>query len=305
MPRPRIPSLNWLRVFEAAARAESFARAAQALNMSPPAVSQQIKALEAYLGRDLFTRGARQVTLTEAGLAFLPAVAQSLHTVELAAENLFDTPRREPLVVQASQMFGCSWLAPRLAGFRALEPDVQLTLTSGIASEDFLRPGPDLRITFGQPQALSEDGDALFGEILYPVSTPEIATEIRSAHDLARWPLIEIAIHRANWLTLLPPDGPDPQFLYTDTSVNAFALAASGQGIALARAPASDTLQAVYDLVPCLTGLSVGGVQSYALVYPARSALSRAALAFRTWLLAEADGMRGDGRISKPSTATE
>lgn len=287
MSRPRIPSLNWLRVFEAAARAESFARAADVLNMSAPAVSQQIKALEAHLGRQLFTRGPRQVTLTEAGQAFLPAVAQSLHSVELAAENLFGAPRRETLMVQASQMFACGWLAPRLARFRALEPEVQLTLTSGIANEDFLRPGPDLRITFGQPQDPREDGDALFGEVIYPVAKPETAARIAAVEDLTQWPLIEIATHRANWFTLLPRDRPGQRFLYTDTSSNAFAMAASGQGIALARAPASDALQALYGLVPCLPGLSVSGVQSYALVYPARSALSRAAQAFRGWLLSE------------------
>ena len=75
----RIPSLNWLRVFEAAARAGSFARAAETLNISPPAVGQQIRALEDHLGRALFERGPQSVMLTEAGRAYLPAGAQALH----------------------------------------------------------------------------------------------------------------------------------------------------------------------------------------------------------------------------------
>jgi len=80
--RRSIPSLNWLRVFEAAARGESFARAAELLNMSTSAVSQQIKALETHFGTALFKRGPKHVELTDAAHAFLPVVRQSLSTVE-------------------------------------------------------------------------------------------------------------------------------------------------------------------------------------------------------------------------------
>ena len=85
----RIPSLNWLRVFEAAARTQSFARAAEQLNMSAAAVSQQVKALEGHLGSALFQRHAHAVSLTEAGRAYLPSVQQSLLMLGNATDGLF------------------------------------------------------------------------------------------------------------------------------------------------------------------------------------------------------------------------
>ena len=110
MSLSRIPSLNWLRVFEAAARTQSFVRAAELLNMSPPAVSQQIKSLETYLGRELFERGAHSVRLTPAGDAFLPSVQQALLSVESAAAGLFGTRAETTIHVQATLVLAAGWL---------------------------------------------------------------------------------------------------------------------------------------------------------------------------------------------------
>ncbi|MCP4818698.1 MAG: LysR family transcriptional regulator, partial [Shimia sp.] len=101
----RIPSLNWLRVFEAAARTESFARAAAQLNMSPAAVSQQVKSLEERLGAPLFVRKAHSVQLTDAGRAYLPPVQQSLMTLEEATEGLFGRTREEALYLNCVLIF--------------------------------------------------------------------------------------------------------------------------------------------------------------------------------------------------------
>ena len=283
----RIPSLNWLRVFEAAARTGSFSRAAQDLNMSAAAVSQQIKALEGHLKKALFVRGASHVTLTGEGKAYLPVVAQSLHAVEIATGNLFGDRARPVLTVQCSLMLATGWLARRLPAFRATHPEIQLTLATAVHQDEFRRMAADLTITFGLPPARSDDTDLLFGERLYPVAPPQIAETIEAPGDLAKWPLIEIASHRANWFAVLPADGPEPRFIYTDNTVTAFSLA-SGGAIALARAPASDGLQDHFGLVRCLPGHTREGTQSYQLVYPARSSLSKAATAFRTWLLDQA-----------------
>ena len=275
-------------MFEAAARTQSFARAAESLNMSAPAVSQQIRALETALGRPLFRRGPHSVALTPEGQALLPATSQALHMLEIATENVFGSPERAPLSVQGSLMMATSWLSARLPGFHAQAPGVNLTLTTGLETEDFIRSSADLKITFGQPQGIGEDGDPLFGEILYPVAPPGLADQIAEPGDLARFPLIEITGHRASWASLLPQGGRDPAMIHTDTTLMAFALAARGLGIALARSPASDAAEALYGLVPVLPGLSVKGVQAYALVYPDRARLSRAARSFREWLLDEA-----------------
>lgn len=292
MSLSRIPSLNWLRVFETAARFESFARAAEVLNMSPPAVSQQIRALEGYLRRDLFERGARSVRLTEAGRAFLPAVAQALHSVETTAASLFGDPQGQPLTVRVSLMLTCGWLAPRLPRFHAAHPEVRLTLSSGLHEEDFQRRGADLQITFGMPPGPGEEGDPLFGEKFYPVARPDVAAAIGSVGDLARWNLYEIVTLRTNWLQILALAGEGSaaalRLRHVDSSLIAFAMAGGGAGVALARAPATDALERLHGLVPCLPGFAMKGAQAYHLVYPARTGLGRAARAFRDWLLAEA-----------------
>lgn len=288
----RIPSLNWLRVFEAAARTGSFARAGEILAMSAPAVSQQIKALETHLGRALFHRGPRSVELTEVGRAFLPSVAQSLHAVELASANLFGDRDRAVLRLQVSLLFGAGWLAARLPHFEADHPEIQVNLLTGINDNDFSLADADLSVQFGKPAQPGEDSDPLFGETLYPVAPPAVAQAIRSPEDLLDWPLIEIATHRANWFDLLPRDSRTPRLTYTDNSLTAYALAGSG-AVALARAPASDGLPERFGLQPCLPDLSIRGVQHYTLVYPARSRLSRSAQTFRTWLLAEVEADAG------------
>lgn len=268
----RIPSLNWLRVFEAAARTESFVRAADQLGMSPPAVSQQIKSLESYLGKPLFERGPRSVTLTDAGRAFLPAVQQSFQSVETTAAALFGRPSNEGLTVQASLILACSWLSSRLAKFRDSHPEVQLQLMTGNDIEEFRRSDADLRIVFGSGPEFGEEGDRLFGEWLYPVATPEIAAGIQSVQDLLQHRLIEIATHRTGWFQVLqaisPPDGAAGEAVvgirgervdmaaadicFADTTQLSLALAAEGYGIALARAPATDRLVHLYGLAPCV-----------------------------------------------------
>lgn len=284
----KIPSLNWIRVFEAAARTDSFAKAGEILNMSPSAVSQQIKALEGYLERPLFTRGPKSVALTEAGATFLPVVVQSLNAVETAAAGLFGDRDHQTLTVLSTLLLANGWLARRLPRFRAAHPEIQLTLLTAIYQEDTVRVA-DLTISFGVPPRKSEESDTLFGERLYPVAPPEIARQIRSAHDLARWPLIEVATHRANWFAHLPDPAPEARFIYTDNSTTAYALAASEGAIALARDPASEGLPERHGLVPCLTGAEMDGVQFYSLIYPAQSALSAAARSFRTWLQQEVE----------------
>lgn len=287
----RIPSLNWLRVFEAAARFQHFARAAEVLNMSPPAVSQQIRALEQALGRQLFERGPHSVRLTEAGRAFLPAVARALNDIEVSATGLFGLPGGGSVSLRVSSMMAESWLAPRLVWFELRHPGIRLLLGTALYDEEFARHGADLRVTFGTPPGPGEDGDRLFGETIFPVARPEIASEIAAPEHMARHRLIEISTHRANWQLVLSRAGvaaeTPTRITYTDTTSVAFAMAASGYGLALARAPATDGLQQAHGLVPCLDGFLVPGLQHYHLVYPSRAGLTRAAATFREWLLTQ------------------
>ncbi|WP_108854799.1 LysR family transcriptional regulator [Albidovulum aquaemixtae] len=288
MERPRIPSLNWLRVFEAAARTESFARAAAELNMSAPAVSQQVKALEGHLGMPLFIRHAHAVRLTEAGRAYLPSVQMSLVSLESSTQGLFGRAREERLYVQAVLIFAQGILAPLYGDFTARHPDIALNLTTGNATEDFAHAFADLKIVFGAPSAHGPAHDRLIGEVLYPVARPDIAERIGTPADLLAHPLLEVATHRAGWphvFSHLKMLGAGARFVMVDSTVMAAALAGSGAGIALARAPASNPVVAAQGLVPCLPGVSVPGLEHYHLVYPEAATLRRPARVFRDWLL--------------------
>ncbi|WP_170384376.1 LysR family transcriptional regulator [Ruegeria atlantica] len=284
----RIPSLNWLRVFEAAARTESFARAAVQLNMSAAAVSQQVKALEARLGTPLFHRHAHAVTLTEAGRAYLPSVQQSLLMLETATTGLFGETREQRLFVQSVLLYAHGVLASGLPGFQVANPQISLSLMTGNLVSDFANQFTDLQIVFGNPALFNAEGDLLMREHLYPVAPPEIAEQINHPPDLFQFPLIEVSTHRASWPllfeTLRLPTG-QARYFFADNSLMAAELSASGGGIALARAPASNRIMELSGLVPCLPGFQIDGQEAYHLAYPSRKALRPPARAFRDWLL--------------------
>ncbi|WP_343561117.1 LysR family transcriptional regulator [Kiloniella sp. b19] len=286
----RIPSLNWLRVFETAALTESFAQAARLLNMSPPAVSQQIKALEQSLGKDLFIRKAQRVLLTDEGRAFLPVVRQSLSSIEATASALFGPEEREVLVIKVLFLMGCSWMAEKAARFEEEYPRIKLQLLTGNIPEDFARSGPDLQIAFGSATDFPEQAEQLFRERLIPVALPEIARNIKSVEDFFSYRLIEVSEHHSSWMQLLS-DRLESDFYgtlsFTDNTVTALSLAGAGFGVALARAPISDRLVALNGLVPCLPGLDVLGRQHYYLFAPQGPVIKSAALVFRDWFLRE------------------
>lgn len=300
----RIPSLNWLRVFEAAARTESFARAAELLNMSPPAVSQQIKALEGHLGRPLFVRGAKQVTLTDAGLAFLPIVNQSLASLETSAAAIFGARETQQLKLQVVTILAANWLPQRLASFEAQHPDIRLQITTGNAIQDFRNNDAHLQIGFGSATDFPQSAERLFGEQITPVARPDIAKAIRTPDDFLHHHLIEVATHRSGWFQLLQTrisgDLRSADFHMVDNTVIALGLAEAGQGVALARAPATDRLVEAYGLVPCLEDFSARGLQHYYLFHPATAEPPPAADAFRVWLMEEVAAMRRSGGAATP-----
>lgn len=291
MPYRRIPSLNWLRVFEAAARSESFTRAGETLNMSAAAVSQQIKALESHLGTQLFDRGPRSVTLTGAGKTFLPVVRQSLLSVETTAASLFGHDRYAPVTVEATLIFASSWLAEHLPGFQAANPNIQTHVMGTYFDADIHREGIDLSIAYGGTAQSEGDSDLLFGERIYPVALAEAASAVMTPADLLEHRLLEISTHRTSWLRLLEAtpdiDLSKAEFCFTDSSVVALAMAAAGHGIGLARAPATDFLERLHGLQRCLPDLEVESGQAYFLMSRNAAALSPAAKQFRTWLLDE------------------
>jgi len=287
MSKMRLPPLNWLRVFEAAARHESFAGAARELNMSAPGVSQQIRGLETHLGRPLFERHAHRVGLTSEGRAFFPSVQNALRSVELSTNTIFGATTQTIVTVQAILIFALYWLAPRLDEFETTHPGIRIQLATGNEPEDFYRSLPDFRIVFGSGPWLLQEADLLFGERLYPVAVPRLAAQIQSAPDLLEHPLIEIATHRAGWAQYF--EGTGSQMLdvtdltYVDNTAVAFALAGAGNSIALARQPVTDIALEKSGLARCLSN-SIEGRDTYHLVHDGAETLTPAARAFRSWL---------------------
>jgi len=284
-----IPSLNWLRVFEAAARMENFARAGLLLNMSTSAVSQQVKALESHLGEALFKRGARHVELTDAGHAFLPTVRQSLASIEEAATSLFGADRDNTLTLQADLNLTLSWLTDRLPEFSRRHPQVQLHLNGVYHDVDYQRPGYELRILFGPVHRSWGQCDRLYDEVIYPVASPAIADSIHSAADFLQHRLIQISTHQINWNQVLQAVAIDSvplrRLCFTDSTQVSLNLAAAGYGIALARAPTTDRLVDRLGLKRCRLCPALKSTEAYYLSYRNRESLSGAAVLFRDWLL--------------------
>lgn len=284
----RVPSLNWLQVFEAAARAESFARAAEQLNMSAAAVSQQVRSLEEKLGAPLFERHAHSVQLTEAGRAYLPPVQQALMTLEEATEGIFGQSREQGLYLQCVLIFAHGILARGLKDFEAQHPGVSVMLSTGNSARDLQSGFSDLKIIFGNPHAYGAESDRIMGEWLFPVALPEIAAQISQPGDLLQWPLIEVGTHRSGWRQVLEEARVRPgagRMVFADSTIMAMSMAREGRGIALARAPASDGEMRGAGLQPCLEGFRVRGSQAYHLIYEDLRGLRKPARQFRDWLL--------------------
>ncbi|RVT82217.1 transcriptional regulator GcvA [Rhodobacteraceae bacterium CCMM004] len=239
----RLPPLTALRAFDAAARHMSFAKAAAELNVTPGALSFQIKSLEEHLGQPLFRRLNRAVELTAAGRALAPGAAAGFETLNAAWRAARRTANSRALTVTAGPAFTAKWLAPRLFAFAQAHPDIELRFVASLRIMDFERDEVDLAIRFGQSHDDGLFSRPILREIVLPVMAPELAGEIRTPEDLARAPLIEQtdilfldppidwpAWFRAAGLT--PPVPSGPRFSQADHALDA---AAAGAGVALAR----------------------------------------------------------------------
>lgn len=291
MATPRIPSLNWIRVFDAAAQTQSFSAAARLLNISASAVSQQIASLEQFLGEELFVRHPRSVTLTEAGYQFLPPVRAALVALESNVTTIFAKDDRQRLSIEASTMFSTSWLAPRVSRFLQIAPDVDLSIKGADGDAAERSDKMDIIVRFGPAESQSEDGLLLFGEHIFPVAIPEIAETISAPEDLLRHTLIDIPGHILTWPYVLASLGieGDLDLRRARASISdiAFAMAGAGGGLALARRPATEGLETAYGLVPCLGAAETVSGASFCAHLTEMGRRNPAAARFMTWLASE------------------
>lgn len=145
----KLPHLNWVRAFEAASRHCSFTRAAEELNLTPAAVSQQIKLLEQQVGEPLFRRLPRGVALTDMGHAYAQPVHKAFAEMQSATADLFGASRSRTIRVQASISFAALVLAPRLNAFFALHPDINVRLTTAVWTDHFDDDAVDVEVRYG------------------------------------------------------------------------------------------------------------------------------------------------------------
>jgi len=170
-----LPSLASLRSFEASARLESFSKAAQELNLTQAAISQQVRLLEERIGGALFTREARRVCLTELGRLYLSLTVDSLRSMENAFETARALSRPDALVLKTTPTFAACWLLPRLHKFQEFWPHASLTVTAVEPEGNFESVG-DLVITTGQrDQWRNFQSQKLFDIELVAVASPAVA----------------------------------------------------------------------------------------------------------------------------------
>ena len=185
----RLPPLNALRAFEAAARHLSFTKAAGELSVTPAAVSHQVKALEDYFGIQLFRRLTRALLLTDAGQTALPALRDGFDKLAEASERLRAHDARGMLTVSVSPSFAAKWLVPRLDDFRTVHPDIDLRLDASDTIVDLARGEADLSIRYGPGGYRDLRVDLLFEAEVFPVCAPGLCDgqhPLREPADLHR-----------------------------------------------------------------------------------------------------------------------
>ena len=288
----RLPPLNALKAFEAAARSESLTRAAEELCVTQGAVSQQVKALEATLGIMLFTRERRRLVITEAGREYLAVVRDALDRIAVGTDRLLQRQTSGVLTLSTSPDFAAKWLVPRLGRIAETQPDIDLRVSATMHHADFAREDVDLAVRHGDGNWPGLDVARLCTEQLSPVCSPKLVSgrqRIRKATDVLRFPLLRLEDSKtwSRWFDAAGISDPVPRGPVLNRASMLIDAAVDGQGVALAR-----TALAAFDLIggrlvrPVDVSLRMS--KTYWIVCPkATSALPKIA-AFRAWLLAEA-----------------
>ena len=297
MPR-QLPPLNALRAFEAAARSESFTRAAEELFVTQGAVSHQVKALEATLGIKLFTRERQRLVITDAGREYLIVVRDAFDRIAAGTDRVVQRQNAGVLTVSTSPDFAAKWLVYRLGRFAEAHPGIDLRVSATMHHIDFVREEVDVAVRHGDGNWSGLDAVRLCTEQLFPVCSPKLMSgrnRITKPSDLLRTPLLHLDDSKAwsQWFDAAGIAGAETSHGLTLNRASMLIDAAvDGQGVALAR-----TTLAAWDLVngrlvrPFDVGLKL--TRTYWIVCPKATSTKPKVATFRDWLLAEAaDDMR-------------
>lgn len=286
----RLPSLNGLRAFEAAARLGSFAAAGGELAVTQAAVSRMVRLLEARLGFPLFERHANRLALTWQGKALLPGLSSAFDAIASLAAQVAGMSAVPVLTVGVGPSFAIRWLIPRLASFQARHPDIEVRIATGGAINP-IRDDWTCGIALGDGTFPGYEAEALFSADLFPVCSPAIARRIRAPADLKSQTLLQVAHAPEDWPlwlraagSKLRPEKRSPKF---DTYALALQAAVDGLGVAIGLRPyVADDVAAGRLVAPF--ALTVPKGKAWYLIAPAARRDDPAFQAFRTWLTGQA-----------------
>ena len=240
----RLPSLNGLRAFEAAARHMSFTAAAAELNVTQTAISHQIRRLEAELGIRLFVRQNRSLALTPEAREYLPGIRAAFNDLRLATDRLLRKDNDHVLTVSTLASLAAKWLLPRLSAFQEAHPGIDVRITTSTALVDFRSGDVDAAIRYGRGHWPGVRADWLTADELFPVCSPALLTgnrPLRSPQDLADHTLLHTSgVYDDDWrlwLTAagLPADISKLPGLTFDLILMTVQAALDGIGVAMGR----------------------------------------------------------------------
>ncbi|GEO14066.1 transcriptional regulator GcvA [Microvirga aerophila] len=301
MTRRRLPPLNSLRAFEAAARHLNFEKAGDEIAVTASAVGQQVKALEAWLGSPLFVRlPSKGVALTGLGERYAAAITDALDRLNEATARALKPEASRVLNVSTLPSFAAGWLIPRLGALRLRHPDLEIRVSVTTDRTDFSREDMDVAIRFGRGVYPGLRSDLLMEEYFFPVCSTALLSDrerpLKEPADLRHHTLLHEIVADGvpdymswdRWLAEIGVEGIDashgPRFSHTFLILQA---AASGQGVALAtNVLIGDYLDAGRLARPFPQ--QVKGAYQYYVVCPETTAERPAIAAFRNWLLEEA-----------------
>jgi LysR family transcriptional regulator, glycine cleavage system transcriptional activator len=289
----RLPSLNALRSFDAAARHESFTRAAEELCVTQGAVSHQVKALEAELGVKLFNRERQRLVITQAGCDYLTVIRDAFDRIAIGTERLLQRQGSGVLTVSTSPDFAAKWLVNRLGRFAEAHREIDLRIAAQMHHVDFAREDVDVAVRHGDGHWPGLTAVNLCAEELFAVCSPKLrgnARDLRQPVDVLKFPLLHLGNGNA-WSKWLEAAGigdaealRGPVFNHASMLIDA---AIDGQGVALAR-----TALAAGDLLNGrlvrLFRVALPLSRTYWIVCPPATANLPKIVTFRDWLMIEA-----------------
>lgn len=292
----QLPPLGPLIAFEAAARHQSFSRAATELSLSQAAVSQQIKVLEENLGTRLFERSHRAVRLSLAGQEFQHTVTSVLNELAGSVAGMRQSPTTGSLTIAADQSIAALWLMPRLASFTTRFPSLSLRLLASDNDSDCLAEGVDVAIIHGEGQWPGFHATQLFPEEIFAVCSPQWLSTKGQGRDVHGWlgaDLLELEDEHWNWMhwrTWLARYGVTHSGDPAAMTINSYPLlldaARRGRGIALGWRYLVDEDLATGRLIKAAPFSVVTGL-GYYLVWRSDQNAKRHSEAFRQWAVDE------------------